>query len=253
MTQQIWNSERDGVLTGVPFRFSGGPYDDLHTTADEIIVLKTKHFFDERAGLGEGVKRIVELGVFEGGSLLLFADRFPEATIVGIDWAPGNPAIAEHVKAMGFEDRVHIHFGVSQDDTRRIPEILSQAFGDEPIDVVIDDASHMYGFTTRSFDLLWPRLRVGGRYVIEDWGWAYWSDFVPPEQWLEEPKPLAAMIHELLAAAAAFPGRLVFEQVHHAQAVIRKRGALPPFEELARAAQAYALPVLGVPTASPDT
>jgi predicted O-methyltransferase YrrM len=244
MTQQIWTSEEAGTLHGVPFRFSGGPYDKLRTTADEIIVLKPKQFFDHRAGLGDGAKRVVELGIFQGGSILLFADRFPEATIVGIDWAPGNPAIRDHVEAMGFGDRVHLHFGTSQDDAERVPSILSQTFGNQAIDLVIDDASHMYGFTTRSFDLLWPRLSVGGRYVIEDWGWAYWPGYVPPPQWLDEPKPMAAMIHELLAAAAAFPGMLQFEQIHHAQAVIRKLGDLPPFAEIARAAQAYRPPLL---------
>ena len=39
----------------------------------------------------------------------------------------------------------------------------------EPLDLVIDDASHLYGPTMASFEVLFPRLRPGGLYVIEDW------------------------------------------------------------------------------------
>ena len=38
-----------------------------------------------------------------------------------------------------------------------------------PVDLVIDDASHRYPETVASFEVLFPRLRTGGLYVIEDW------------------------------------------------------------------------------------
>jgi hypothetical protein len=45
-----------------------------------------------------------------------------------------------------------------------------------PLDAVIDDASHLYGVTRRTFEIAFPHLRPGGVYVIEDWGWAHWPD-----------------------------------------------------------------------------
>jgi hypothetical protein len=43
-----------------------------------------------------------------------------------------------------------------------------------PLDLVIDDASHIYGPTKASFQALFPLLRPGGLYLIEDWAWAHW-------------------------------------------------------------------------------
>jgi hypothetical protein len=37
------------------------------------------------------------------------------------------------------------------------------------LDLVIDDASHLLGPTRSSFNVLFPLLRPGGVYVIEDW------------------------------------------------------------------------------------
>ena len=34
---------------------------------------------------------------------------------------------------------------------------------------MIDDASHLYHPTVTTFELLFPRIRKGGRFVIEDW------------------------------------------------------------------------------------
>ena len=36
-------------------------------------------------------------------------------------------------------------------------------------DLIVDDASHLYRPTLASFEVLYPRLRPGGTYVIEDW------------------------------------------------------------------------------------
>ena len=46
---------------------------------------------------------------------------------------------------------------------------MSAEFDDEQLDLVVDDASHYLDPTRASFDVLFPRLRPGGLYVIEDW------------------------------------------------------------------------------------
>jgi hypothetical protein len=45
--------------------------------------------------------------------------------------------------------------------------------GDQQLDVVIDDASHRLAETRKSFDVLFPRLRPDGYYVIQDWNPAH--------------------------------------------------------------------------------
>jgi hypothetical protein len=42
-------------------------------------------------------------------------------------------------------------------------------------DIIIDDASHNYPLSLASFNGLFPLLRPGGVYVLEDWGWAHWG------------------------------------------------------------------------------
>lgn len=39
----------------------------------------------------------------------------------------------------------------------------------QPLDLVIDDASHLLNETRASFETLFPLLGPGGLYVIEDW------------------------------------------------------------------------------------
>lgn len=233
--EQTWTSTSEGTLKGVPFRYVNSNFHEHVTTQDAIVVLKPQSMFENYRELGRDARRIVEVGVFEGGSALLFADMFPQAKIVGIDLRPENPAIQAHLDRMGYADRVKLHFGVSQDDAQCVPELLARDLAGEAPDLIIDDASHIYGFTTRCFDILFPRLALGGRYVIEDWGWSYWPGYTPPEYFFEhDTKPLSSMVHELVAATAAYPGAIVIEQIRPAQLVLRKQGELPTFSELAK-------------------
>ncbi len=235
--EQIWTSDTEGSLKGVPFRFQNFDYDKLQTTDEEIVVLKSR---DQIARYLENerrapIRRMVEVGVFEGGGALLFADMFPEAKIVGIDWKQGSPAIQRHIERMGYADRVKLYWGVSQDDQATIARILDAEFGGEPLDFVIDDCSHLYGYTTRSFDILYPRLRVGGTYAIEDWGWACWPDFQLPQYFTEEQKPLTAMILELaLAIASRHSLGAELQITNAAQVSLTKLGELPPFNQLVK-------------------
>ena len=58
---------------------------------------------------------------------------------------------------------------MDQGDQDRLADLVAADLGDAPLDVVIDDASHRYRPTVASFEVLFPRLRPGGVYVIEDW------------------------------------------------------------------------------------
>ena len=64
---------------------------------------------------------------------------------------------------------VRPYYGVDQADGDRLREIVAAEFRGEPIDLVVDDASHRYGATLASFETLFPLMRPGGLYVIEDW------------------------------------------------------------------------------------
>lgn len=66
-----------------------------------------------------------------------------------------------------------------------------------PFDIIVDDGSHMSHHILASFNALFPHVRPGGIYVIEDLGTAYWPS------WGGNPDPSAqyktiAMLKDLL-------------------------------------------------------
>ena len=63
------------------------------------------------------------------------------------------------------------HYNTSQDDKDRLYTILEKDL-DGKLDLVVDDASHLYELTKASFVYLFPKLNPGGLYIIEDWAWS---------------------------------------------------------------------------------
>lgn len=53
--------------------------------------------------------------------------------------------------------------------TVRTDEQLAFLKGLEGVDVVIDDASPSYAFTRQALDFIFPQLKTGCLYFIEDW------------------------------------------------------------------------------------
>lgn len=115
-------------------------------------------------------ENIVELGIAFGGSPALTALVAPPRKLVAIDLETERvEALDELIAEHGLGERVRLHYGVDQADRDRLAAILDEEFGDEPLGLVIDDASHNLDETRASFETLFPRLRPGGLFVIEDW------------------------------------------------------------------------------------
>ena len=67
-----------------------------------------------------------------------------------------------------------IHIG-SQADPAALDEWISQVT--DPIDLIIDDGSHIMEHLKTSFFHLFPKLRSGGIYVLEDLGTCYMPEY----------------------------------------------------------------------------
>jgi hypothetical protein len=83
------------------------------------------------------------------------------------------PLLMDYIEAYDMADTVRPYFGVNQADRARLAEIAADEFADAPLDLVIDDASHRYAESRASFETLFPLLRTGGVYIIEDWRWQH--------------------------------------------------------------------------------
>jgi len=125
------------------------------------------YFWEHFKHLQSKAFTMMEIGVYHGGSLATWKTLFPKAKIYALDI---NPECAR------YEDlpRVKVTIG-SQADPVTLDKWVEQVT--DPIDVIIDDGSHVMEHLRTSFMHLFPRLRPGGIYVLEDLGTCYWSDY----------------------------------------------------------------------------
>ena len=161
--------EMDGYRLTLDYAFGGSL---RPSTAKDFTMMKSRDFLDSYVALrDQGMKRILEVGVYQGGSFV-FLDRLlkPEKiSAVELSTKP-IPALDEYITR--HKDRARLHYGTSQDDVARLTEIVQQDFGGE-LDLVVDDASHFYEPTKTTFATVFPKVRPGGIYIIEDWSWGF--------------------------------------------------------------------------------
>jgi SAM-dependent methyltransferase len=172
-------------------------------------------------------KHIFELGMFQGGSTTLMAELAEPRRLVAIDRAEGQKRRVDAFAAdHGLEGAIRIHDGVDQADRGRLAEIVAHDFGNEPLDLVIDDCSHLYAETQASFNELFPRLRPGGIFVIEDWPWAHVAMGVEAGDGLfPDQEPLTRLLFELILAIPAMPGLIAEVTVDLGAAAVRRGDA----------------------------
>ncbi|MDX1479769.1 MAG: hypothetical protein R3301_18785 [Saprospiraceae bacterium] len=150
--------------------------------------------------------RVLELGVFRGGSMALWQQYFPNGRIAGLDYNQiGHPEL----------ERVKVYHGLQQ-DTALLTRIAEEQAPDG-FDIIIDDCSHLAELTRASFRHLFDNHLVpGGIYVIEDWGIGYAPDW-PDGATYQEPEmspvhPQAdALDNRKVAAGITYPGMRQFK------------------------------------------
>lgn len=171
----------DDPLAGLIWRSAsllevdGVEYDLMHQPSGEssrMRLLKTRAMIE---GYGPMVAEFqaadcVELGIFRGGSTALLAQVLHPRRLVAVEISPDPVhSLDRFIEHQGLGETVHTYYGVDQGHRARLVDIVGAEFGTDRLDLVVDDASHLYHPTVASFDVLFPRLRPGGLYVIEDW------------------------------------------------------------------------------------
>ena len=143
------------------------------SNARRVYMLKDRPFLTALGTVLDRVapRRMIEIGIAAGGSVIYWSERYEVDRLAAFDLEPDAPALVQYLDRHGLADRVRPHFGVSQDDGVALRSAISADFGDGLVDVVIDDASHLYDATRASFEIVFPFVRPGGAYVIEDWFW----------------------------------------------------------------------------------
>lgn len=179
-----WVTDQLLRLDGVEFRLAIATGEMLayESKRDHFLLGKVRSMVEDIVALQEHeqIKRILDVGIFKGGSTALYAKIFEPDKLVAIDLA-ARPvdALTDFIRDHGFESRVAPYYGVNQSDELAMGRILAANFPAQNIDLIVDDASHRYFETRKTFDLTLPYLRPDGLYIIEDWGWAHWQG----DQW----------------------------------------------------------------------
>lgn len=121
--------------------------------------------------------QVLEIGVggganikFGGNSLKVWAKYFTHSQILGIDI---------YDKTLVDYRRIKTYQG-NQSDANFLSQFTN-------LDVIIDDGGHVNSDVIKSFEILFPKLKSGGFYCIEDIENSYWSESGGSETSLTEP------------------------------------------------------------------
>jgi hypothetical protein len=114
---------------------------------------------------GEPIK-MLEIGVQNGGSLEIWKKYLPQnSEFHGVD-------IDEKCMQLKFSEGISFHLGSAADR-----DFMEKTFGDIQFDVILDDGSHICDDVIQVFKYLFPKMKNGGRYIIEDMHTSYWKDY----------------------------------------------------------------------------
>ena len=196
---------------------------------NKFILVKNDRFLDfVREWTGSKPNTIMEVGMFEGGSLVVMDKLFKPDVIVGLDLRrePIKP-LEEYRKE---NPHMKTYYARSQDKIGTL--MAARENFPTGIDLVVDDASHLYEQTKATFEMLFPLVRKGGKYVIEDWAWSHAPGRQKPGSvWYDKPA-MSNVILKLVMLAAHY-GVIDKIEVHKELVIITKgSGMLPkdPFD-----------------------
>ncbi len=100
--------------------------------------------------------KVFEIGIAGGGSLEMWRDYFPKATVYGIDIYPKSEMDSDRIKT----------FVADQADRGQLAAFIDKFGGG--YDIIIDDGGHAMDQQQISLGYLFRYVRPGGYYVIED-------------------------------------------------------------------------------------
>ena len=191
-------------------RSRNGPEDQGR---DGFVFEKPRRLLDQYAAVWPqepplSVNNMLELGIYDGGSVAFWFELLQPHKYVALDikaWGDSD-YFDRYVASRKLKGRIKTFWLTDQGDSKALRRIVAAEF-DGPLDLVIDDASHLYGPTRASFETLFPLLRPGGLYVIEDWSWGCWPNL--PVEFLPEGTELPKLIHQIVDAAGSMHRFLV--------------------------------------------
>ncbi|WP_063709781.1 class I SAM-dependent methyltransferase [Bradyrhizobium liaoningense] len=230
--------EIDGYRITLDWQHGGSP---RHSSDRDFIMMKGRDFLDHYTTLvNRNIEKVLEVGIYQGGSVIFLDKLLRPKKLSAVELSPNKiPALEKY--ASESEGRVNIYHGTSQDDAEKLKEIIDRDFNGQ-IDLVVDDASHWYEYTKATFKTVFPHLKPGGYYFIEDWNWSFQPAFQDESHAWFDRNSLANLVIDLMEDMVCSNA---IESVQIAPQMIKvKRSdaqARPLFATAARRSRAIAL------------
>lgn len=222
------------------------PLQKLFESHTGRLVHKWNHYFDvyEKyfSPYRGGQMNMLEIGISHGGSLQLWREYFGElANIFAVDINP---------ECNRFEEEKTKIFIGSQDDEAFLNQLKS-ALPD--LDILIDDGGHTMNQQITTFKHLFPLVKEGGVYLVEDTHTSYWREYSggykKKSSFIEFAKDLVDQMHawhidndkivpvnaitENVNSISFYDSMVVFEKKRRSAPTHSMKGtpAIAPFEE----------------------
>lgn len=139
---------------------------------------KYSHFYEYWLKPKE-FENILEIGAFKGGSMRAWKELWPKAKIYGIEC---------NLDLRNESLDLDIFVG-DQTDIEFLNKVINNIGSP---DLIIDDGGHKMSQQIISFKTLFPQLKSGGYYVIEDLETSYLSD------WIDQPQTTINFLNGLI-------------------------------------------------------
>lgn len=120
------------------------------------------YYEKEFEGKRDSVKNVLELGVQWGGSLMLWSEWFPNAKVVGLDIYEG--VVGHYNEMRGAREYPNVEIRIQ--DGYVNPVIAEHP--DSFYDYIIDDGPHSIESMITAIHKWLPKVKPGGKLVIED-------------------------------------------------------------------------------------
>lgn len=109
---------------------------------------------------------VLEIGVSQGQSTRMWTDYFNKATIHAADINKAS-AICQQ-----YSNRIKFHL-IDQRNRAQLKNLEQYS----PFDLIIDDGNHYWMEQILTFETLFPYVRSGGIYIVEDTTTSYWKEY----------------------------------------------------------------------------
>lgn len=231
-SEVLWKNATEFSIDDLQFFMNFGNYTPDQGDATKFHILKDKLFFSiyEDVFRENDIRNMLEVGFFDGGSTLYFLKHFGVQKLLALDVRMKVAALEDAIDAQGLRERVSIGYGTSQGDREAIHSRLG-FFEGQPLDLIVDDASHLFDLSKSCFETCFPLLREGGIYILEDWSWAHVSATQPGGEFFDVYKQYEALSSLLFAInilMASQPGSIEKITTYQNCAVIKRGSASLP-------------------------